>query len=39
MRAFRRVVILLAGVTGLLALAGVAAQAHVGHQHCEPIAP
>jgi hypothetical protein len=29
--------VFLAGVTGLLALLGGAAQAYVGQQHCEPV--
>jgi hypothetical protein len=29
--------VFLAGVTGLLALFGGAAQAYIGHQHCEPV--
>ncbi|WP_275415537.1 hypothetical protein [Virgisporangium aliadipatigenens] len=33
----RRAVVLVAGITGLLALLGEAAQAYSGHQHCEPL--
>jgi hypothetical protein len=36
-RRLHRVVVLLAGVTGLLALFGEPAQGIGGHQHCEPL--
>jgi hypothetical protein len=32
-----RAAVFVAGVTGLLALFGGAAQAYIGHQHCEPL--
>ena len=37
-RRIRRVVVLVAGVTGLLAAFGTAAHAYIGHQHAEPLA-
>lgn len=33
----RRLVILAAATTGILAAMGTAAQAYAGHQHCEPL--